>query len=309
MRVIITGGTGLIGSALAHSLADDGHEVIILSRSPERKRGQVPAGVRLVGWDARSAEGWGHLADGADAMVNLAGESIGGEGFPPPRWTQERKQRILQSRLDAGQAVVEAVQTAQNRPEVVVQASAIGYYGPHGDEIMTEDGPPGDDFQARVVVRWEQATAPVETLGVRRVVIRSGLVMDAKHGILQQVLLPFRLFVGGPLGSGQQYYSWVHIEDEVRAIRFLIENRDARGVYNLTAPQPLRQRDMARIIGRVMGRPSFVPAPAFALKLALGEIATLVLDGVRVMPSRLLAEGFTFRWTDFEAALRDLLGK
>ncbi len=309
MRVIITGGTGLIGSRLAASLAADGHEVIVLSRSPERRSGALPAGVRVVGWDGATAHGWGNLADGADAIVNLAGESIGGSGFPPPPWTPARKQRIRDSRLKGGQAVVEAVQTAAVKPKVVVQASAIGVYGPRGDEPITESASRGTDFLASVCADWEEFTRPVEALGVRRVVTRSGLVLSADGGVLLQIMMPFRLFAGGPLGSGKQVYSWIHLDDEIRAIRFLIEHDTAHGVYNLTAPHPLPNAELARIVGRVMRRPSFVPAPAFALKLALGEMSTLVLTGQRVVPERLQAEGFTFQYADLEPALRDLLGK
>ncbi len=309
MRVIITGGTGLIGSTLAHSLSADGHEVIVLSRAPGEKKGLLPPNVRVEHWDGVSAAGWGVLADGADAIVNLAGESIGGTRFPPPRWTLERKQRILQSRLHAGAAIMEALHNAKHRPGVLVQASAVGYYGSRGDETLTEDSPHGSGFVAQVCVDWEQSTAGAEALGVRRVVIRTGVVLDPRNNAFRSLILPFRFFVGGPIGSGRQYFPWIHVEDEVRAIRFLMENAQASGAYNLTAPQPLPNREVARILGRVMRRPSFVPVPAFALKLALGEVSSVVLDSQRVVPKRLQEAGFVFRFPDFEAAVRHLLGR
>lgn len=309
MRVIITGGTGIIGSTLARSLSADSHEVIVLSRSPQQKKGLLPPNVRVEQWDGMSAAGWGALADGADAIVNLAGESIGGKRVPPPRWTPERKQRILQSRLHAGAAVMEALHSVKNKPRVLVQASAVGYYGSRGDEVLTEDSPPGSGFLAQVCVDWEQSTAAAEALGVRRAVIRSGVVLDPRDNAFQSLILPFKFFIGGPIGSGRQYFSWIHIEDEVRAIRFLIENEQTRGIYNLTAPQPLPNREVARILGRVMRRPSFVPVPAFALKLALGEVASVVLDSQRVLPQRLQEAGFTYRFPDFESAMRHLLGR
>ncbi len=306
MRVIITGGTGLIGRALAANLAD-GHEVIVLSRRPERATG-LPTGVRAERWDARSAEGWGALADGADAIVNLAGESIAGKGLiRGRRWTDDRKRRIRESRLNAGRAVVQAAELAKVKPRVVIQASGAGYYGPRGDEEITEEASAGQDFLGRTAIEWEGATAAVDSLGVRRAIIRSGPVLSADGGVLPLLLLPFRFFVGGPLGSGRQWFPWIHIADEARAIRFLIENEAASGPVNLAAPNPLTNAEFSHAIGRVLKRPAFVPVPAFSLRLALGEMSIVVLEGQRTIPWRLLDLGFTFRFPEAEAALRDLL--
>jgi len=307
MRIIITGGTGLIGRALTESLVSEGHEVIILSRVPERATG-LPAGARVERWDARTAEGWGHLAEGADAIVNLAGASLAGEGFLPSRWTAERKRLIRDSRVNAGRAVVQAVAGVSNRPGVVIQASGAGYYGPHGDEELAEDAAPGNDFLAQIASDdWEPSTAPVEALGVRRAIIRSGPVLSAKGGALPRLMLPFRLFVGGPMGSGRQWFPWIHVADQVAAIRFLIENEVASGPFNLVAPHPLTNAAFSRALGRVMGRPSLVPVPAFALRLAFGEVASVLLEGQRAVPRRLSELDFTFRFLDADPALRDLL--
>ena len=308
MRILITGGTGLIGRALAADLAGDNHEVIVLSRAPERAAG-LPTGVRAERWDARTAEGWGALVNGADAIVNLAGESIAGEGFFPSRWTAERKRRIRESRLNAGRAVVQAVELASDKPRVVVQASGVGYYGPRGDEEITEEASPGKDFLAWTAIDWEASTAPVESLGVRRAIIRSGAVLSTKGGALPRMLLPFRLFVGGPFGAGRQWFPWIHIADEVSAIRFLIENPAASGPFNLTASNLLTNADFSRVLGRVMRRPALVPVPAFAMSLLFGEVSTVVLDGQRAISRRLQESGFTLRFPEAEAALRDLLGK
>ena len=309
MRIIITGGTGLIGKALAESLATDRHDVIVLSRSPEKAT--IPAGVRAERWDGRTASGWGALVEGADAVVNLAGESIGGENMVAlmtKRWTPERKQLVRSSRVSAGMAVKQAIEAAKQKPRVLIQASAVGYYGVHGDEEITEDTPAGGDALAKICLDWEAATADVEEIGVRRAVIRTaGVVMSTQGGALPFMLLPFKLFVGGPLGSGKQWFSWIHIRDQVRAIRFLIDDPDARGAFNVCAPNPLTNADLSRVIGRVMRRPSFLPVPAFAMRLLLGEKATLVLDGQRQMPKRLQQMGFQFRFPDVEVALRDLL--
>ena len=302
MRVIITGGTGLIGRALVADLLRDGHEVIVLSRRPDAYRERMPAGACLERWDGHTAAGWGHLVEGADAVINLAGENIAAG-----RWTAERKQRIRESRVNAGRAVTEAITAASHKPRVLVQASAVGYYGPRGDEEVDEDTPPGDDFLGRVAVEWEASTAAVEEQGVRRVVIRTGIVLTPEGGALGRMLLPFRLGLGGPFGSGRQWFPWIHIADEVGAIRFLIENEATRGPYNLTAPNPVRQKEFARALGRALRRPAFLPVPAFALRLLFGEMADALLTGQRAIPRRLLEAGYTFRFPTLETALRNLL--
>jgi uncharacterized protein len=301
MRIIITGGTGLIGRSLAAGLALSGHEVIVLSRRPDGIQ-NLPSDVRIEHWDARSAAGWGHLADSADAIVNLAGENIG-EG----RWTAERKERIRQSRLDAGHAVVEAVQATVHKPAVVIQASAVGYYGPHGDEEVTEVTPPGGDFPARISIDWEASTAPVEALGVRRAIIRTGVVLSRRGGALPRMLPPFRFFAGGPYGNGRQWFPWIHIDDEVRAIRYLVDNQAVSGPINLTAPHPLTNREFARVLGRVMKRPASLPIPAIAFRMLFGKMASILLEGQRARPRRLLELGFRFQYPEAEPALRDLL--
>ncbi len=309
MRVILPGGGGLIGRALTASLAADGYEVIILSRAPQHVT-SLPKGARAEPWDGRTALGWGGLADGADAIVNLAGESIGGNGLFSillQRWTSRQKRRILESRLNAGQAVVQAIEDAQQKPRVLIQQSAVGYYGTLRDEELAEDAYRGIDFPARVCWDWEVSTSSAEVLGVRRVVTRSGLVLSASGGLLPVVLLPFRFFVGGRLGSGKQWFAWIHIADEVSAIRFLMENPNARGPFNLTAPRPVTHAELSKTIGGVMRRPSFFRVPGFALRLPMGEKATIVLDGQRPVPKRLLEMGFTFRFPDLESSLRDLL--
>lgn len=308
-RTIITGGSGVIGRRLSAELLAAGHEVIILSRNPSAQK--TVAGAQAVAWDARTAAGWGHLADGAFAIVNLAGESISGNStLPlPGTWSAERKKRIKESRRQAGQAVVAAVAAAAVKPQVVVQMSGIDYY-PSGDEMMTEESPRGRQFLADVVADdWEPATAPVEALGVRRVVTRMAPLLHPDTGPLPASLLQFKLFAGGRLGSGRQWLSWIHIEDTVRALRFLAEHEAAAGVYNLAAPNPVTNAEFTRVLGRVMHRPTLLPVPEFALKLALGELSALVLDGRPVSVARLQALGFTFRFPTLEAALRDILRK
>ncbi len=301
MRVLITGGTGLIGRALAKSLVDKGDEVILLSRNADRAHPPV-SGARVEPWDARGADGLGKLADGADAIVNLAGENLSSRP-----WTEDRKRRILRSRVEAGRAVTEAVKQAVRKPRVVVQSSAVGYYGHRGDQTITEDASPGKDFLAQVCVKWESSTEPLEAMGVRRAIIRTGVVLSTSGGALPRLALPSRLFVGGPLGSGDQWFPWIHIADEVAAIRFLIGNEQARGPFNLTAPNPLTNAKFSLALGRVLGRPALLHTPAFALRMLFGEMASVLLEGQKAVPRRLLDLGFEFRFPDARSALRDLL--
>jgi uncharacterized protein (TIGR01777 family) len=302
MRVIITGGTGLIGRALADELLAHGHEVIILSRDPTRATG-LPRGVQVERWDARTAAGWAHHADGADAIVNLVGESLASG-----RWTDERKRRIRQSRIDGGNAVVEAVRLASEKLQVVVQSSGIDYYGPRGDEEITEQDGPGDGFLGQTSVLWEASTEPVEELGIRRPIIRSAVVFSNEAFAFQRMLLPFKLFVGGPVGGGDQWLPWIHIADEVGAIRMLMEHPEATGPYNLCAPDVVTNREFGRTVGKVLGRPSFMPLPGFALRLAFGEMASVLLEGQRAVPRRLQELGYEFRFPKLEQALQDLVG-
>jgi uncharacterized protein (TIGR01777 family) len=306
MRVIITGGSGLIGSTLAADLATNGHEVIILSRNPARVTG-LPAGVRAMGWDGQTSSGWGDLADGAGAIVNLAGESVAGDSLLAMRWTTERKKNILESRAHAGAAVVEAVRDADHKPTVVIQASAVGYYGSRSSEQVTEEAEAGKDFLAEVCMAWEASTSPVEVMGVRRAVIRIGIVLSRKGGTLPRQMMLFRFFAGGPIGSGKQGYPWIHIDDVSRAIRFLIDTPHASGTFNLCAPNSLTNAGFGRALSKAMHRPYWLPAPAFTFRLAFGEVATILLDGQLAYPKRLLELGYTFRYPQAEAALDDLL--
>jgi len=300
MRIIVTGGTGFIGTALTISMLAEGHQVWILTRNLQTAR--LAEGARGAGWDGRTTSGWGELVSQVDAIINLTGESLGSGP-----WTGARKNRILSSRVEAGKAISAAIHQASPRPKILIQASAVGFYGPHGDEPVTEESAPGHGFLAEVCKAWEASSQTVEEAGVRRVVIRTGVVLSRKAGALQRMLLPFRLFIGGPLGNGRQGLPWIHPADEVAGIRFLLENEKAQGVFNLSTPEPISNADFGRILAKVMRRPYWLPVPAFALHLLLGEMSTLVLEGQYILPRRLLELGFRFRFETAEAALRDLL--
>ena len=209
----------------------------------------------------------------------------------------------------SGNILTEAIRAAKNKPKVFVQASAIGYYGPREDEKLTETATPGDDFLSQTCVQWENSTQELEELNVRRVILRTGIVLTPESGALARLLLPYRLFAGGPFGNGKQWYSWIHIADEVAAIRFLLENPEAHGIFNLTAPNPLTNRDFGKTLGSVLNRPSLIPIPKFAMQAAFGEVATVVVDGQRVLPDHLLALGYPFKFPNLEPALKDLLAQ
>jgi uncharacterized protein (TIGR01777 family) len=304
MRVVITGGSGLIGSAVAREMGGAGHEVVILTRDPSKVK-ELPPGtrpnVRTMQWDGTTGQGWASLLDGDTAIVHLAGESIAAG-----RWTESRKRRIRASRVDSGRAVLAAIRQAKEKPKALLQGSAVGIYGPCGDEVVTEGHPPGTDFLAAVCVDWEASTAEAETLGVRRPLLRTGIVLSGDGGALPKMSLPFRFGAGGPLGGGRQWVPWIHLADEVGAIRFLLEREDARGPFNLTAPQPLTNRDFSRALGKALHRPSLAPAPGFALRLVLGEMADMLLNGQRAVPQRLLEMGYAFRFPEALQALRNL---
>ncbi len=301
-RVVLSGGTGLLGRALAGRLAGAGYEVVVLTRRPERAPG-LPPGSRALAWDGRSGEGWSRELDGSAAIVNLAGEPIAAG-----RWTTAQRRRILESRRQASAAVLEAARAAKSQPEVLLQASAVGFYGDRGDAWLDERSPAGTGFLAETTVAWERASDPIEALGVRRVFLRTGVVLAREGGALPKLLLPLRLGVGGKLGSGRQWVPWIHLADEIAAIHFLLERRESAGVYNLVAPAPVSNDELTRAAAARLRRPALLTAPAWALRAALGELSQVVLASQRVRPSRLVEQGFAFRFPELGPALADLLG-
>ncbi len=303
MKIVIAGATGLIGKILTKNLLDSGHSVVVLTRNLQRATTSSHPQLQIVHWDGKGAGSWHLQIVDADAVVNLAGESLG-----TGRWTKSRKQVLISSRLDPTKAIVHAMKIAPPKPRVLVNASAVGYYGPVEDGDVAENYPAGDDFTSRLCIEWEQAALAAKDFGVRVVLLRSGIVLDPRAGALKKMILPFRLFAGGPLGSGNQWLPWIHREDEVRAICFLLEHERVSGPVNLAAPESATMRDFSAALGKALSRPSAMRVPAFVLRALLGEMADIVLTGQRVVPQKLLQEGFEFRFPKLKDALEDLLG-
>lgn len=308
MRIVIAGGSGFLGSPLAEGYAEAGHDVRVLTRAlpPGESRhdpGTGVPGVTRVGWHPDGQSGpWAAAIDGADGLVNLAGEGLGDK-----RWTPERKAQLRDSRVVATRSLVAAIGAVEAPPGVFISGSAVGYYGA-SDEPKTESSPAGDTFLAHICADWEAEARRAEA-ATRVVLLRTGVVLERSGGALPQIARPFRLFAGGPMGSGRQYMSWIHRIDWIEMVRWLVETTGVSGAVNATAPAPVTNRAFAKALGHALGRPSLLPAPGFALKLLLGEMAgPLVLTGQRVVPARAQSLGFHFRYPEIEQAFRGIYG-
>lgn len=304
MKIVCTGITGFVGEGLVPALREKGHTLVLLSRRPGSRRPGVPAGngIRTVVWNGRNEGPWVKEIDGADAVVNFAGEPLNGK-----RWTPEQKKRIVDSRVNATRAIVRAMARASRKPRVLVNASGVGYYGDTGDALVTEASAPGTDLLARTCVKWEEAACAAEVSGVRTVILRLAVVLGDRGGALRTMTFPFKLFAGGPLGSGDQWFPWVHRNDLVSIILHALDTPSYRGPINVAAPQAVTNRQFCEALGKVLGRPCWLPVPAWSLRLALGEMASMVLAGQRVVPERLKALGFHFQFPHLLPALRDIL--
>lgn len=300
MRVLVTGASGLLGGALCDALLARGDEVLGLSRDAEAARSTNPT-VRWFEWQPTLERPPAEAFEGVDGVVNLVGEPIN------QRWNEEAKDRILESRRAGTHNLVQAIGAIRPRPQVLISQSAVGYYGDRGEAIVDESAPPGSGFLAEVAVEWERAAHEADEL-LRVVVVRTGLVLDPRDGLLKRLLTPFRLGVGGPIGGGDQYMSWIHIDDEIRLLLWALDQEQVSGTINATAPNPRTNRQLSKTLGRVLGRPALLPVPGLALNVALGrELAETVKEGQRVLPRRALDLGFAFEQPDLEPALRDLL--
>ena len=299
MKIIITGATGFIGTILADRLWNQFHSLVLLSRTPPAEVGVSKK--EWFAWTPPAGGDWEQEVDGADGIFNLAGEPIAGR-----RWSKAQKERLRASRIDATRALVSAIAKAKAKPKFLVSASAVGYYGPHGDETLTESSAPGSDFLSQLCVDWEREAMKAEAHGVRVALVRTGIVLGKEQGALAKMVPPFKMFVGGPLGSGKQYMPWIHIEDEICLLLFLMENEKARGAVNATAPDPVTMHEFAKALGEALNRPSWVSVPPSALALIAGEMAEMLLTGQRAVPEAATKLGYVFKHPMIGAALRSL---
>jgi len=299
MKLIIAGGTGFIGSALCSKLIEQGHSLTLLIRL--RSLTIIAPSKNSIPWNPESAGAWEQAIDGVDGIINLAGEPIAAK-----RWTAAQKERIRSSRINTTRVLVSAIGKAKQKPKFLLNASAVGYYGPRGDEMTAEKDGPGNDFLARVCADWEEEAKKAESYGLRVIRLRTGIVLGKGGGALAKMILPFKLFVGGPLGTGSQWMSWIHIEDEVGLMLFLLENPNAQGAFNAAAPNPVTMSEFCKTLGYVLHRPSWAPVPAIALRLLLGEMAEMLLTGQCVIPAQAQKLGYVFKYPTLFEALQSL---
>jgi uncharacterized protein (TIGR01777 family) len=300
MRILITGGTGLLGQEIIYDSHFKDDEFTVLSRS------EVSEGcdqrIKVKRWSTTGLDGWEKVLEGQDVVIHLAGQNIGA-GL----WTSKRKQQILESRVRSGIILQQAILAMKTPPPIFIQASAVGFYGSRGDQSLNETTDRGKGFLSDVCTAWEQSTADLEATGVRRVILRTGVVLTQQGGILPRLMLPIKMFVGGNLGSGRQYLPWLHIDDFPCIVRSLIENPQAKGVYNVCVPQAVRFEEFGKILAKLVSRPYWLPVPAFAIRMLLGEMSALVLDSQNVAPARLLEMGYDFKWKNLAEALQSFV--
>ena len=304
MKIIIAGGSGFIGRDITDRLSKSGYSIYILSRKPKQNEKLSNENVSIVEWDMRNIKKLTEIFSGDYGIINLAGENIS-----TGRWTEVKKARILHSRLHSVRALAEATElSSEAKPKFFIQGSAIGYYDAYGDDISDEDSPKGSGFLSDVVAKMEELTKELLEEKTRLVIIRTGIVLGKDGGALPKLLTPYRFYAGGPIGTGHQWQSWIHINDVAAAVQFLMEKKDQKGIFNLTAPAPVKMKELSAAIASVLNKPSWLPVPGLALKLAFGEMAeAIMLNGERAVPKRLLDAGFTFSFADIKKALINLL--
>lgn len=300
MKILMAGGTGFVGKQLTSHFIQEGNEVTILTRSL-KELGRPSRGISYLQGDPTQRGPWQAAIPGHDVIINLAGASI----FS--KWSDEYKKLIRDSRIFTTRNIIEGIPSELGKGVSLFSTSAVGYYGFHGDEELDEESPPGNDFLARLAIEWETEALKAQGKGVRVVITRLGIVLGENGGALCQMITLFKRFIGGPIGSGQQWFSWVHIKDLAEAFAFLIKHPEILGPVNICSPNPVKNKDLAKALGRVLHRPSFMPAPRFMVRMVLGEFGSVILEGQRVLPRQLLKKGFTFQYPDIDKALRSII--
>jgi len=302
MKIVLAGATGFIGKRLIERLVQARHQVIVLTRSAAKAAKSLPDGVHALNWDSKTPGDWSKSLEDSDAVINLVGESIGAK-----RWSLKQKNILRDSRIDSTRVIVEAIRRCLKKPRVFVNASAVGYYGNVPDGEVDESHPPADDFLGKLCAEWEAEAFKAKEFGLRVVCPRIGIVLGGGGGALEQMLLPFKLFVGGPLGSGRQWFPWIHRDDLIEIIIFALQNGNISGAVNAVSPLPVTMKEFCKTLGEVLKRPSWARVPAWILKIILGEFAVSVVSGAKAVPTKLMETNYTFRFSNLESALRDIL--
>ncbi len=303
-KIVITGATGLIGQRLSSALTNRGDEIFIFTRDTEKAKKIIPNAADYIEWDYNAPYKWEQHLDGKDAVIHLAGANLFGK-----RWTDDYKKIIMGSRKYSTNNLVDAMRKSNKKPEIFICASAVGYYGDSGDKELTESAPPGKDFLAEVCRTWEEEASKAENFGIRRVSIRTGVVLSLEEGALKEMLTPFKMFVGGPLGDGNQWFPWIHVDDIVGVYLNALENPTMSGAVNASSPNPVKMKEFAKVLGEVLDRPSLFKVPEIALKIAVGEVAETITASLRVIPEKLLKLNYQFRFLNLKTALENLVNK
>jgi uncharacterized protein len=303
-KIIITGATGLIGAKLCNALVKRGDDVTIFTRNISRGKKELQEIKKIVEWDYRKPEQWKSELNGKDAVIHLAGANLAGR-----RWSEQYKKIIIDSRITSTKNLISGMEDIDEKPDLFICASAVGYYGDKDEELITEQSPPSNDFLADLCKKWEREASKAEFLGMRRVSLRQAPILSKKEGMLKEMKLPFKLFLGGPIGTGKQWLPWIHIEDLVNIYLFLLENKNITGPVNAASPNPVRMSEFAEVMGKVLQRPSYFKIPKFLIRIIKGEVADSVTASQRVLPQKLLDAGFDFNFKDVQTALRDLLNR
>lgn len=301
-KIVITGATGLIGRKISEILINRGDELIIFTRSPEKAKQIIPSAKEYIKWDYNYPDEWEEKINGVDSVIHLAGENVMGK-----RWTEKYKNKILESRIVSTKNLIEAISQTEQKPESFICASAVGYYPYSETEEFTEDSKPGNHFLSEITKQWEEETLSVENFGVRRINVRTGIVLDKNEGALAKMLLPFKLFIGGALGTGKQWFAWIHIKDVVGIYLFALDNKNIHGALNAVAPEYINMKSFCKNLGNVINRPSIFKVPSFVLNIVLGKGAEAVLNGAKIKPQRTLGFGYKFLFDNSFKALSDIL--
>ncbi len=303
-KIIITGATGLIGTKLCNALIKRGDEITIFTRNILKGKRELPEAKKFVEWDYRKPEQWKSELNGKDAVIHLAGANLAGR-----RWSSQYKKIIISSRLDSTKNLILGMEEIEEKPDLFICASAVGYYGDKDEELITEQSPASNDFLSELCKKWELEASKAEFLGIRRVSLRQAPVLSKNEGMIKEMKLPFNLFLGGPIGNGKQWLPWIHIEDLVNIYLFLLENKNITGPVNATSPNPVRMSEFADVMGKVLQRPSYFKIPKFLIRIIKGDLADSITASQRVIPKKLLDAGFDFNFKDVQTSLRDLLIK